>query len=473
MTTVNALVILQQLMTNTIKPIWYIVIGVIIGVGSAAIYFIEMADSDITIQTENQQIKTAGITIDDIYPRAENPNPQKRSYTLIAQDAEIEVSKGVKAMVWTYNGTVPAPMLRFDEGDEVEVKFVNDTPYAHTVHFHGTHNSANDGVFPMIKPGEEYTYSFKAQEAGFFMYHCHAFPTTEHVRMGMFGAMIIDPVHHDMEPAREYLFVLSEFDPEDPLATFTKFYPINGYANQYMDNPIQVVEDELARFYVMGIGGVLQSPFHVHSTIFKVWPSGILWNEPYYAQTHLIGNGDTAIIEAKWSEAGRYLFHVHGIQEERGSMALLDVLENDSMLKPLEQPSNIPGSKSMIPWQEDLLYKLEDPQIITYDDLGSAGEGIPTHNAVSADKVSIVKESWNPEITESYAPIAVKVESGTTVTWTNDDIVIHTVTEQESESFDSGFIQAGASWDYTFDNSGEYNYYCTLHPWMKGAVLVS
>jgi len=115
--------------TNTIRPIWLISIGVIMGVGSAAIYFLEMADSDITIQAENPQILTAGITVDDIYPRAENPNPQKRSYTLIAQDAEIEVSKGVKAKVWTYNGTVPAPTLRFDEGDEVEVKFVNDTPY--------------------------------------------------------------------------------------------------------------------------------------------------------------------------------------------------------------------------------------------------------------------------------------------------------------------------------------------------------
>jgi len=101
-----------------------------------------------------------------------------------------------------------------------------------------------------------------------------------------------------------------------------------------------------------------------------------------------------------------------------------------------------------------------------------AGEPIATHDAVSTDKVSIVKDSWNPEITESYAPIAVKVEPGTTVTWTNDDIVVHTVTEQESGLFDSGFIQAGADWDYVFDESGEYNYYCTLHPWMKGAVVV-
>ena len=66
-----------------------------------------------------------------------------------------------------------------------------------------------------------------------------------------------------------------------------------------------------------------------------------------------------------------------------------------------------------------------------------------------------------------------KVEPGTTVTWINDDNVVHTVTEQESESFDSGFIQAGGDWQHTFDDAGEYNYYCTLHPWMKGAVLVS
>ena len=115
-------------------------------------------------------------------------------------------------------------------------------------------------------------------------------------------------------------------------------------------------------------------------------------------------------------------------------------------LKAIETQSNMPGSKSMIEWQEDLLYKLEDPQIITYDDLGSAGVPISTHGAVSADKVSIVKDSWNPKIVESYAPIAVKVKPGTTITWTNDDIVVHTVTESDSILFDSGFIQAGAKW---------------------------
>jgi len=444
--------------------ILYIAVGVIIGFSVAVFALMESPE----IQTTQAAAPT--ISSDDIYPKFKNQDPQKLSYTLIAQDANIEVAPGVQAKVWTYNGTVPAPTLRFNEGDDVTVRFVNDTPYAHTIHFHGTHDSANDGVFPQIMPGEEYTYQFVAHEAGMFMYHCHAFPTSEHVRMGMFGAMIIDPAVRPMEPAREYFFTLSEFDPNNALEHFTEYYMINGYANQYMDNPIRVVQGELARFYVVGVGGVLQSPFHVHSTIFKVWPSGILWNEPYHAQTHLIGNGDTAIIEAKWDEPGTYLFHVHGIQEERGSMAIIEVLEDDSSLLDVQTPSSNKGSYSMIEWQEDMILSLEQPQIISYENLGES-ETIDAEK-ISTDQVSIVKDSWNPDIVESYDPLAVQVSPRTTVTWTNDDFVVHTVTDIE-ESFDSGFIQAGSTWSYTFEEPGDWDYFCTLHPWMKGTVSVN
>jgi len=436
----------------------YIVIGVIIG---ASVAFVALIESP-TIQTTEAESA-------DVYPKFQNPNPQKLSYTLIAQDAEIEISPGVRTTVWTYNGTVPAPTLRFTEDDDVTVKFVNETPYAHTIHFHGTHDSANDGVWPQIMPGEEYTYNFVAEESGLFMYHCHAFPTTEHVRMGMYGAMIIDPAIRPMEPAREYFFVLSEMDPNNALEYFTEYYPVNGFANQYMDNPIQIVKGELARFYVIGIGGVLQSPFHIHSTIFKVYPSGILWNEPYFAQTHLVANGDTAIIEAKWDNPGKYLFHVHGIQEERGSMGIIEIVEDSFSLSKLETPSNSKGSHSMIKWQEDLIKSLEAPEIISYENLGE----VTISNAVKieTDKVSIVNESYNPEIVESYDPTAIVINSGTTVTWTNDDFVAHTVTDIE-DLFDSGFIQAGSTWSYTFEKSGEWDYLCTLHPWMKGTVSV-
>ncbi|MFB5609740.1 MAG: multicopper oxidase domain-containing protein, partial [Nitrosarchaeum sp.] len=188
------------------NSILYIVVGVIIGFSIAFVAFIQSPD-----------IQTTEAIPNDVFPKFKNSHPQKLVYTLIAQDAEIEVSKGVMAKVWTYNGTVPAPTLRFTEGDDVTVKFVNKTPYAHTIHFHGSHDSANDGVFPQIMPGEEYTYHFVAKESGLFMYHCHAFPTSEHVRMGMFGTMIIDPAIRPMDPAREYFFTLSEFDPNNAL----------------------------------------------------------------------------------------------------------------------------------------------------------------------------------------------------------------------------------------------------------------
>jgi len=440
-------------------PILYIVVGVIIGFSFAFVAFLE-----------SPKIQTSDASSSDVYPKFENQHPKKISYTLIAQDAEIEVAKGVMAKVWTYNGTIPAPTLRFTEGDDVTVKFVNKTPYAHTIHFHGTHDSANDGVFPQIMPGEEYTYHFVAQESGLFMYHCHAFPTSEHVRMGMFGTMIIDPAVRPMNPAREYFFTLSEFDPNNPLEYFTKYYPINGYANQYMDdNSIKVVKGELVRFYVIGIGGVLPSAFHVHSTIAKVYPSGILWNEPYYAQTHLIANGDTAIIEAKWDAPGAYLFHVHGIQEERGSMATIEVLENDSSLLSKQTPSNNKGSYSMIEWQENLIKTLEHPKIIAYDNLGQSTT-LDTKK-IQTNNVTIVENSWNPDVVDSYLPTAIEINSGTTVTWVNNDTAIHTVADT-GKTFDSKFIQAGDTWKYTFEKAGEYDYICTLHPWMKGTVNV-
>lgn len=407
----------------------------------------------------------------DTYPPAKNDNPKKVNYTLIAQDADIEVSKGVRAKVWTYNGTVPAPTLRFNEGDEVSVRFINQTPMAHTIHFHGTHDSVNDGVYPQIQPGKEYTYHFVAREAGFFMYHCHAFPTSQHIRMGMFGAMIIDPVVRPMMPAREYLLVLSEFDPKNAMENFPQFYPINGHAHQYMDNTIKVKQNENARFYVMNIGTVLPASFHLHSTIFKVYQSGMLWNEPIYAQTYLIGVGDTAIIEAKWRDEGRYAFHVHGIQEERGSMGLLDVLDqNDDSVDTFANESNSAGSKSMIKWQENLLRKLEDPKITEYENLTTVEPEIGhAYSAIQTDHVDITKDAWNRQSLEPYNPASIEVPAGTMVTWTNQDSFVHTVTDVDNK-FDSQFIQPGSNWSYTFDTKGNYNYYCTLHPWMKGSV---
>lgn len=71
----------------------------------------------------------------------------------------------------------------------------------------------------------------------------------------------------------------------------------------------------------------------------------------------------------------------------------------------------------------------------------------------------------------SYSPNPIEAKVGETVTWVNNDSVIHTVTSTDG-TFDSGILQRGQSFSYTFDKEGEYSYFCTLHPNMAGKLIV-
>jgi len=66
---------------------------------------------------------------------------------------------------------------------------------------------------------------------------------------------------------------------------------------------------------------------------------------------------------------------------------------------------------------------------------------------------------------------SVSVAPGTTVTWTNDGDIAHTVTSQDG-LFESGLLQSGQDFQFTFDKPGTYSYFCTPHPWMLGQVIV-
>lgn len=74
----------------------------------------------------------------------------------------------------------------------------------------------------------------------------------------------------------------------------------------------------------------------------------------------------------------------------------------------------------------------------------------------------------------AYDPTPLEVSVGDTVTWTNGDGVPHTATQSPSGSgFQSGTIQGGASFEFTFDEAGEFEYFCEFHPNMNGTVVVS
>ncbi len=75
-----------------------------------------------------------------------------------------------------------------------------------------------------------------------------------------------------------------------------------------------------------------------------------------------------------------------------------------------------------------------------------------------------------------YIPSNIVVEKGKSVTWINNDSSFHSVTSgfygEPTELFDSGYLDPYQSYTLSFDEFGTYDYFCTLHPWMKAQVIV-
>jgi plastocyanin len=95
-----------------------------------------------------------------------------------------------------------------------------------------------------------------------------------------------------------------------------------------------------------------------------------------------------------------------------------------------------------------------------------AANAVPAASSSSAVKVTISNYAFSPK--------SLTVSVGTTVTWTNEDSVPHTVTVTSGPvKFDSGLLQKGQSWSYTFRTAGSYSYYCSVHPDMTGSVAVT
>lgn len=72
-----------------------------------------------------------------------------------------------------------------------------------------------------------------------------------------------------------------------------------------------------------------------------------------------------------------------------------------------------------------------------------------------------------------FDPATVTVPAGTTITWTNKDEIPHTVASTNKSFKGSGGLDTGDSYSYTFTKPGTYSYFCTLHPFMKGTVVVT
>jgi len=98
---------------------------------------------------------------------------------------------------------------------------------------------------------------------------------------------------------------------------------------------------------------------------------------------------------------------------------------------------------------------------------------ITTTSAFSqGDSVYIVPRAADPNNDQSFVPQFISMPIESTVSWTNDDSIQHTITSDEEGLFVSGPISPGETFDNTFDTLGEFGYHCSIHPWMTGRVMV-
>ncbi|MCB1637701.1 MAG: copper resistance system multicopper oxidase, partial [Thiothrix sp.] len=132
------------------------------------------------------------------------------------------------------NGSIPAPLLRMREGDDITIRVTNRMSVTSSIHWHGLILPSNmDGVpglsFAGIKPGETYVYRFKAVQSGTYWYHSHS---GFQEQTGMYGAIIIeprqaDPVRYD----RDYVVLLSDWSDEKPETIYARLKKFSHYYN--------------------------------------------------------------------------------------------------------------------------------------------------------------------------------------------------------------------------------------------------
>jgi len=142
---------------------------------------------------------------------------------------------GTPRMATTINGSIPAPILRWREGDTITLRVTNHLPVSSSIHWHGIILPYQmDGVpgisFEGIAPGETFVYRFKLQQSGTYWYHSHS---AFQEQTGMYGAIIIDPAegNRQIRADRDYVVQLSDWTDDAPTDVFAKLKKMSDYYN--------------------------------------------------------------------------------------------------------------------------------------------------------------------------------------------------------------------------------------------------
>lgn len=406
-------------------------------------------------------------------------------FEVVENVVEIDPDTGVEYETWGYRmvgdgpdvhiGT-PGPMIRGRVGDVMRFTISNPegNTHPHNVDFHAVTGQGGGAAATTVAPGETTTIEARLLYPGFFMYHCAYGDVPLHISHGMYGGILVDPAIPLPDVDHEWYLVQSEYYTEAGEAGLVetdrqaitneepRYVVFNGALGSLTgDNALGMQVGERARFYFVNAGLNLTANFHpIGSHWDTVYQEASLLSPPIRgSQTTVVPAGGGTIVELIGQVPSTIILVDHALARtfDKGAVGHL-VVDGEPNPEIFEHiTGSVDGSEPSGDGEP-----ADDEDAVDITILAGSSDDQPLD---AADEFADI------ETPGDYSVNVLEIPVGTTVTWTNDDSVIHTVTDAEG-AFDSGFMREGDTWSYTFDEPGEFEYLCTPHPWMRAKVIV-
>jgi nitrite reductase (NO-forming) len=261
---------------------------------------------------------------------------------LVLKDVTIEIAPGVRFAAWAWAGGAPGPVIHVRQGQLVKITLTNKGAIPHSVDFHAARVAPNVD-FRDVMPGKSISYTFRANDAGVFMYHCGTKPVLMHIANGMYGAIVVDPAPGVLPKAdKEYVLVASEwylasdgikspaqFNMAKAHARQPDWMTFNGYSGQYVKHPLTAKPGDLVRFWVVDAGPSLDTDFHIVGTVLNTaYPFGDMKpaDALHNVQTVTVPAGGGGVFDVEIDKPGLYPFVSHAFAAvDQGQVGLLKV----------------------------------------------------------------------------------------------------------------------------------------------------
>ena len=258
---------------------------------------------------------------------------------LVLKDITVQIAPGVKYAAWAWAGGAPGPVIHVRQGQTVKITLTNKGAIPHSVDFHAA-RVAPDKNFIDVFPGKSFSFSFKANDAGVFMYHCGTKPVLMHIANGMYGAIVVEPKVPLPHADKQYVLVASEwyldrdgltqpaqFDMAKAHAKTPDWMTFNGYAGQYVKHPLTADPGDTVRFWVMDAGPSIDTDFHIVGSILdRAWIDSDLTQHLNNVQTAQVPAGGGGVFDVKIDKPGLYPFVSHAFAAvDQGQVGLLNV----------------------------------------------------------------------------------------------------------------------------------------------------